>query len=131
MKKTVKSIMGLSFIFFIGNSAIAQETLIRDVKPLIFNTQAEKDAWIEANPTEYAHLKNEASQISATYIGTLLQVKPEVKTVTPEGTAKKPAGIATPPNLKGFPVMENTGDAEADNLRYEEAKKEWYKNNTK
>ena len=149
MKKTLMSIAGLAFFLFIGTSAFGQESSIEEIKPLTFKTQADLDAWITANPNEYARLKTEAEQISATYIGQLLIVgtKPEVeqkevqstinekpstvKTSEPVKQGKAPAKVKTPVNLEGFPVMENTGDTQADQKRYEEAKKAWYEQNDK
>lgn len=140
------SVSGLLFFFFIGSSAFAQEPTVNEIKPLTFKTQAELDAWINANPEEYARIKSRAEEVSATYIGQLLIVgsetpKKEEETASnnqkadgntaPVKQGKAPAGVSTPVELEGFPVMENTGNPEADQKRYEEAKKEWYEQNKK
>lgn len=141
----MKSIVGLTFFIFMGSSAFGQEPTNKEIQPLTFKSQAELDAWITANPSEYARLKSEAEQISATYLGSLLRIEADpqpVKTSKQDETAKEkvgeptkkgkaPAGKPTPPDLEGFPVMEDTGDAEADQKRYEEAKKVWYEQNDK
>jgi len=72
-----------------GNAALAQapanETVTIQAKTinghevLIFNSIEEKQAWIEANPEEYAAKVDEANQVSVTFLGTLLQVKEPVK----------------------------------------------------
>jgi hypothetical protein len=149
MKKRMKSFVGLAFFLLLGASAFAQDPSIEEIKPLTFKTQADLDAWISSNPREYQRLKSLAEEVSETYIGKLIVVEeliPEelkvvqplnkdtqfaepIKKAEPINQGKAPAAFPTTPDLEGFPVKENTGDAEADQKRYEEAKKAWYEQN--
>lgn len=60
---------------FLGSLSFAQSN--DAVKPIMFKSVAEKEAWIAANPERYAKLKEEAEQYSSTYLGSLLVVNPD------------------------------------------------------
>jgi len=140
----MKFLLGLTLFLLLGTYAIAQDPSIEGIKPLTFKTHADLDAWIDQNPLEYERLKSAANQVSATYVGNLIvveEITPKelkgvrpssteaVKDVVPINRVEAPAAFPTSPNLEGFPVKKNTGDAEADQKRYEEAKRVWYEQN--
>ena len=78
-----------------------------------FNTAEEKMEWIEKNPDEYNRLMRASSQDGTINSGVISQ------------------GQRTNVDLPGFPVFVNTGNPEADNLNYQNAKKAWVENNQK
>jgi hypothetical protein len=106
MKNRSLKISSLFFALFIGNAVMAQAPVektnsenaiqtqtINGHEVLIFNSIEDKEAWINANPEAYAAKVDEAQQVSVTYIGTLLQVKPAVvkrKAVSTSSSATSP-----------------------------------------
>ncbi len=94
MKNRNFRISTLIFTLFVGNAAFSQAPteqnspaelikteIVDGHEVMIFNTIEEKEAWIKSNPDAYAAKVVEAQQVSVTYIGTLLQVKSEVKSL--------------------------------------------------
>lgn len=109
MKIEKLKFFGLLFALFVGNATMAQSTVetttsekafqtksVDGHEVLIFNSNEEKEAWINANPEAYAAKVNEAQQVSVTFLGTLLQVKEELikeatKPVSTSFSATSPA----------------------------------------
>lgn len=100
MKKNRLKLTSLFFLLFVGSAAMAQsatmqsnpsktyQTLtVNGHEAFVFNSIEDKATWVQANPEAYALKVEEAGQVSSTFLGTLLQVRPKATHVKTERKA--------------------------------------------
>ena len=124
MKEQILRVMVLGAFLWLAavGSAAAQQSSPSVPK---FKNDAEKAAWIQANPAEYQRLSGTKGTTTPEF-KTAAEKQAWVDAQNSRAKAAKQAEVSAVPNEPTFPVMKNSGNPAADAAEYDANKKAWY-----